>query len=147
MRPQIQEQIRLELTQQIRAAVEGQITEHLPVSLQDQAEESKRQLIEVRNSLLNRWVDLVRCWPIFCSRTATSLGTRAYYFVPVTEFLAFHSEARRSNATLRSTNLDDPLAPVVKANGEESALAPQTLRQLFSYDSTQHARLLLATAH
>lgn len=45
------------------------------------------------------------------------------------------SEARRSNATLRSTNLDDPLAPVVKANGEESALAPQTLRQLFSYDS------------
>ncbi|KAJ1305875.1 hypothetical protein OPQ81_010597 [Rhizoctonia solani] len=105
MRPQIQEQIRLELRQQIRAAVQEQISEHLPVSLQDQAEESKRQLIEVRNSLLN-------------------------------------SEARRSNATLRSTNLDDPLAPVVKANGEESALAPQTLRQLFSYDSAQ-ARALV----
>ncbi|CAE6446112.1 unnamed protein product [Rhizoctonia solani] len=105
MRPQIQEQIRLELTRQIREAVQEQITEHLPVSLQDQAEESKRQLIEVRNSLLN-------------------------------------SEARRSNATLRSTNLDDPLAPVVKANGEESALAPQTLRQLFSYDSAQ-ARALV----
>ncbi|KAH7329816.1 hypothetical protein B0J17DRAFT_679793 [Rhizoctonia solani] len=105
MRPQIQEQIRLELTRQIHDAVQEQITEHLPVSLQDQAEESKRQLIEVRNSLLN-------------------------------------SEARRSNATLRSTNLDDALAPVVKANGEESALAPQTLRQLFSYDSAQ-ARALV----
>ncbi|KAG8762386.1 hypothetical protein FRC11_009616 [Ceratobasidium sp. 423] len=105
MRPQIQEQIRLELRQQIRAAVQDQISEHLPVSLQDQSEESKRQLIEVRNSLLN-------------------------------------SEARRSNATLRSTNLDDALAPVVKANGEESALAPQTLRQLFSYDSAQ-ARALV----
>ncbi|KAF8678656.1 hypothetical protein RHS04_05208 [Rhizoctonia solani] len=105
MRPQIQEQIRLELRQQIQAAVKEQISEHLPVSLQDQADESKRQLIEVRNSLLN-------------------------------------SEARRANATLRSTNLDDALAPVVKANGEESALAPQTLRQLFSYDSAQ-ARALV----
>ncbi|KAL5638186.1 hypothetical protein ACGC1H_005027 [Rhizoctonia solani] len=105
MRPQIQEQIRLELTRQVREAVQEQITEHLPVSLQDQADESKRQLIEVRNSLLN-------------------------------------SEARRSNATLRSTNLDDTLAPVVKANGEESALSPQTLRQLFSYDSAQ-ARALV----
>ncbi|ELU36339.1 hypothetical protein AG1IA_09631 [Rhizoctonia solani AG-1 IA] len=54
MRPQIQEQIRLELRQQIQAAVKEQISEHLPVSLQDQADESKRQLIEVRNSLLNR---------------------------------------------------------------------------------------------
>ncbi|KAF8601632.1 hypothetical protein BDV93DRAFT_495491 [Ceratobasidium sp. AG-I] len=105
MRAQIQEQIRLEITQQVRAAVQDQMPDHLPVSLQEQADESKRQLIEVRHSLLN-------------------------------------SEARRSNATLRSTNLDDPLAPVVKANGEESALAPQNLRQLFSYDNAQ-ARALV----
>ncbi|KAG8680314.1 hypothetical protein FRC08_016390, partial [Ceratobasidium sp. 394] len=105
MRAQIQEQIRVELAQQIHEAVIEQMPEHLPVSLQEQADESKRQLIEVRHSLLN-------------------------------------SEARRSNATLRSTNLDDPLAPVVKTNGEESALAPETLRQLFSYDSAQ-ARALV----
>ncbi|QRV97884.1 THP2 domain protein [Ceratobasidium sp. AG-Ba] len=105
MRAQIQEQIRLEIAEQVRAAVHEQMPEHLPVSLQEQADESKRQLIEVRHSLLN-------------------------------------SEARRSNATLRSTNLDDPLAPVVKPNGEESALAPETLRQLFSYDSAQ-ARALV----
>ncbi|KAF8756531.1 hypothetical protein RHS01_04570 [Rhizoctonia solani] len=111
MRPQIQEQIRLELRQQIQAAVKEQISEHLPVSLQDQADESKRQLIEVRNSLLNRCVDVI-------------------------------SRGSSGNATLRSTNLDDALAPVVKANGEESALAPQTLRQLFSYDSAQ-ARALV----
>ncbi|CAE7131946.1 unnamed protein product [Rhizoctonia solani] len=125
MRPQIQEQIRLELSRQIHEAVQEQITEHLPVSLQDQAEESKRQLIEVRNSLLNR--------PDPISDSVLSI----FKFI-----FSLYSEARRSNASLRSTNLDDPLAPVVKANGEESALAPQTLRQLFSYDSAQ-ARALV----
>lgn len=56
MRAQIQEQIRLEITQQVRAAVQDQMPDHLPVSLQEQADESKRQLIEVRHSLLNRCV-------------------------------------------------------------------------------------------
>ncbi|CUA69236.1 hypothetical protein RSOLAG22IIIB_08360 [Rhizoctonia solani] len=80
--------------------------------------------------------------PLGTYTLSSTNGDSHYAFAWVTFSAGAGHEARRSNATLRSTNLDDPLAPVVKANGEESALAPQTLRQLFSYDSAQ-ARALV----
>jgi hypothetical protein len=43
--------------------------------------------------------------------------------------------ARRSNATLPVSDLDEPLQVVLKANGEKSELFPTNLRSLFSYDS------------
>lgn len=44
-------------------------------------------------------------------------------------------ESRRANAILRASNLDDQLAMILKANGEESKHFPHDLRTLFSYDS------------
>jgi len=53
MRAQIEEQIRAEIAIQVKQEVAAQIVEHLPVSLEQQAEESKRQLVEVKHSLVN----------------------------------------------------------------------------------------------
>jgi hypothetical protein len=48
----------------------------------------------------------------------------------------FHlsSEARRANAMLRASNLDDPLAVIFTPDGDESPLFPRDLRTLFNYD-------------
>ncbi|KZW01116.1 hypothetical protein EXIGLDRAFT_638686 [Exidia glandulosa HHB12029] len=53
MRVQIAEQIKEELASQVRAQVAAQLAERLPTSLEQQTEESKRQLAEVRCSLVN----------------------------------------------------------------------------------------------
>lgn len=53
MRAQIEEQIREEIAMQVKKEVAAQIVEHLPISLQEQAEQSKRQLLEVKQSLVN----------------------------------------------------------------------------------------------
>jgi len=52
----------------------------------------------------------------------------------VSDFLMFYSEARRANAVLRASNLDDTLTAVVKMDGTKSELFPDTLRTLFGYD-------------
>ncbi|KAF8526065.1 hypothetical protein BU17DRAFT_83579 [Hysterangium stoloniferum] len=53
MRAQIEEQIRAEIALQVKQEVAAQIVEHLPVSLHEQAEQSKRQLVDVKQSLVN----------------------------------------------------------------------------------------------
>jgi len=53
MRAQIEEQIRAEIAQQVKQEVAAQIVEHLPVSLHEQAAQSKRQLEDVKHSLVN----------------------------------------------------------------------------------------------
>lgn len=53
MRAQIEEQIRAEIAMQVKQEVSAQIVEHLPISLQEQAEQSKRQLQDVKQSLVN----------------------------------------------------------------------------------------------
>lgn len=50
---QIEEQIRAEIALQVKQEVTAQIGGHLPVSLEQQAEASKRQLVEVKHSLVN----------------------------------------------------------------------------------------------
>ena len=58
---QIEEQIRAEIALQVKQEVAAQIGEHLPVSLEQQAEASKRQLVEVKHSLVNSLVYLACC--------------------------------------------------------------------------------------
>ncbi|GJJ08476.1 hypothetical protein Clacol_002694 [Clathrus columnatus] len=111
---QIEEQIRAEIALQVRQEVTAQIVEHLPISLQEQAEQSKRQLNDVKLSLVN-------------SCSSYSNGCR---------------EARRANSGLRANNLDDPLARVLKPNGTESAMFPTDLRTLFGYDSNTALELV-----
>lgn len=41
---------------QVKQEVSAQIIEHLPISLQEQAEQSKRQLNDVKLSLINSYV-------------------------------------------------------------------------------------------
>ena len=55
---QIEEQIRAEIALQVKQEVAAQIGDHLPVSLEQQAEASKRQLVEVKHSLVNSSVYL-----------------------------------------------------------------------------------------
>jgi hypothetical protein len=52
-RPQIQEQIKAEITLQVSKQVTVQIKDHLPVSLEDQVADSKKQFEVVRHSLIN----------------------------------------------------------------------------------------------
>jgi len=53
MRSQIEEQIRAEIALQVRHQVAEQLADHLPIPLDVQAEESRKQLNEVRSSLVN----------------------------------------------------------------------------------------------
>jgi len=53
MRAQIAEQINTEIALQVKAHVADQLKDHLPIPLEVQAQESKRQLVEVRWSLVN----------------------------------------------------------------------------------------------
>ncbi|KAF8342713.1 uncharacterized protein EI90DRAFT_3115271 [Cantharellus anzutake] len=53
MKEQIQDQIKNEIAMQTRAEVDSQITEHLPIPLHVQAQESQQQLTEVRVQLKN----------------------------------------------------------------------------------------------
>lgn len=55
-RSHIQEEIRRELVAQVKEQVRAQIAEHMPVSLQEQARESKSQLFEVKHALMNSYV-------------------------------------------------------------------------------------------
>ena len=52
-RPQIKEQIKTEITLQVSQQVTVQIKDHLPVSLEDQVADSKKQFEVVRHSLIN----------------------------------------------------------------------------------------------
>jgi len=54
-----------------------------------------------------------------------------------------NSEARRANATLRSTHLKDPLRPLLKPTGEISANFPRDLTALFELDAKQAKALNL----
>jgi len=53
MKAQIQDQIHEEIALQVREQVVSQIRSHLPILLDEQAEQSKRQLIQVQNALQN----------------------------------------------------------------------------------------------
>lgn len=55
-RSHIQEEIRREIVAQVKEQVNLQIREHLPVTLEEQARESKGQLIEVKHALMNSYV-------------------------------------------------------------------------------------------
>jgi len=49
----IRDEVRREAVKQVQEQVDEQIADHMPVSLKDQAEESKRQLQDIRISLEN----------------------------------------------------------------------------------------------
>ncbi|OCH89883.1 hypothetical protein OBBRIDRAFT_793874 [Obba rivulosa] len=53
-----------------------------------------------------------------------------------------NSSARRVNALLRGTNLDDTLGVVLKPDGSKSKLYPANLRSLFAYDDAMTNELL-----
>jgi hypothetical protein len=87
---QIEEQIRAEIALQVQQEVAAQIGGHLPTSLEQQAEASKRQLVEVRHSLVNSWVSLETL--------------RSKHSLLINGFTT--SEARRANSVLRSNNCE-----------------------------------------
>ncbi|KAI0343738.1 hypothetical protein BDW22DRAFT_1356282 [Trametopsis cervina] len=101
----IQEEIRREIVAQVKEQVHLQIREHLPVTLDEQARESKAQLVEVKHALMN-------------------------------------SEARRANSNLRTDNLTDQLAVVLKPDGTRSDVYPHNLHSLFAYSDEMLSLLL-----
>lgn len=52
-RPHIQAEIRRELAEQIREQITLQIKDHIPVSLHEQAAETKESVLNVKNALNN----------------------------------------------------------------------------------------------
>ncbi|KAI0090766.1 hypothetical protein BDY19DRAFT_992181 [Irpex rosettiformis] len=101
----IQEEIRREIVAQVKEQVDLQIREHLPVTLDEQARESKGQLVEVKHALMN-------------------------------------SESRRANSNLRTDNLTDQLAVVLKPDGTRSDVYPHNLHSLFAYSDEMLTVLL-----
>ncbi|GJE91393.1 hypothetical protein PsYK624_075430 [Phanerochaete sordida] len=101
----IQDEIKRELRRQVREQVDLQLREHIPVTLPEQAAESKRQLVEVKHALMN-------------------------------------SESRRQNSILRTDNLQDQLAVVLKPDGTKSGVYPHNLHSLFAYDDDMLKLLL-----
>lgn len=101
----IQSEIQSELARQVREQVELQLREHIPVTLEEQARETKRQLVNVKHALDN-------------------------------------SEARRQNAILRTDNLQDKLAVVLRPDGTKSGVYPHNLHSLFAYDDDMLKMLL-----
>ena len=55
-RDQIAEQMKLEVAKQVKEQMDAQMQEHLPVPLSEQAEESRRQIVEVNHALQNSYV-------------------------------------------------------------------------------------------
>lgn len=54
--------IRSEVLKQVEGQVDVQIVEHIPVGLQQQAEESKKQLQDINTSLTNSYVVIMMTW-------------------------------------------------------------------------------------
>ncbi len=119
-RSQIHEQIKLEVAKQVKDQMDAQMDEHLPVPLGRQAEESRRQIVEVKHAFENSYAY------ISSNQRQTAHGCRAC------------REARRKNSGLRPSpsNMNDTLEVVLKPDGTKSTLYPANLRSLFSYDST-----------
>ena len=55
-RDQIAEQMKLEVAKEVKEQMDAQMQEHLPVPLSEQAEESRRQIVEVKHALQNSYV-------------------------------------------------------------------------------------------
>ncbi|RDX48027.1 hypothetical protein OH76DRAFT_1353164 [Lentinus brumalis] len=53
LRSQIHDQIKIEVAKQVKDQMDAQMHEHLPVPLTQQAEESRRQIVEVKHALEN----------------------------------------------------------------------------------------------
>ncbi|KAH9914672.1 uncharacterized protein B0H18DRAFT_1044417 [Fomitopsis serialis] len=96
----IKEQIRQQVIARVEVDMKAHISQHLPIPLKVQVDESRRQINEVKHAFQN-------------------------------------SEARRQNSSLRTYNLDQSLAEVLKLDGKKSTLWPGNLRSLFNYSAAQ----------
>jgi len=54
-----------------------------------------------------------------------------------------NSEARRANANLRSSNLHEPLRPLLRTNGQPCTIFPRDLASLFGQNSAAARQLVL----
>jgi hypothetical protein len=113
-RGQLDDVIRSEVLKQVEEQVDTQIVEHIPVGLQQQAEESNKQVQDVKISLAN-----------------------SYVVIMITgAMLDITSKSRITNSRIQSGDLDEPLAPILNSKGKKSSLYPSNLRSLFAYDGT-----------
>lgn len=131
--------MRRELVAQVREQVNSQIGEHLPVPLEEQAKESRSQLIEVKHALMNSYVKL----PV------VYLVCHAYLLRHVSYFhytCISYRESRRANSNLRTDNLTDQLAVVLKPDGTRSDVYPHNLHSLFAYSGASRFVVPVLTA-
>lgn len=90
-----------------------QLQHYIPISLTQQAVDSKKRIAEMRIALEN------------------SLAFPCLYRIVSNGGC---SEARIKNGSIRAEDVDEPLAHVLKGDGTRSKLFPANLRSLFSYD-------------
>lgn len=109
--------IRSEVLKQVEKQVNAQIVEHIPVGLQQQAEESNEQVRDIMTSLTNSYVMI-----LIIGAMAAVLDVQKI------------SKSRIANSNIQSGDLDEPLAPILNSEGKKSSIYPANLRSLFAYD-------------
>ena len=113
-RSELDNVIRSEVLKQVEKQVNAQIVEHIPVGLQQQAEESDEQVRDIKLSLTNSYVIIIIIGAVLDIQKI--------------------SKSRIANSYIQSRDLDEPLAPILNSEGRKSSLYPSNLRSLFAYD-------------
>jgi hypothetical protein len=96
----------------VKREIDMQIQDYIPMSLARQAVDIKKGIADTRIALANS--------SAFCK-----------FDVQILNFDC--SEARVKNTSIHAEDQDEPLVPILKADGTRSEWFPADLRSLFSY--------------
>jgi len=107
------------LREVVRAKINDFLTHHLQHTIRDRISARVKERVEQR--LHERIPDALR----------NQVDEHRKQIVDVKKNL-INSEARRHNSLLTASNLQDPLKPLVRTNGEVSELFPNTMAKLFA---------------
>lgn len=122
----------------MKGEVATQIETHLPIPLAIQAAEVRRFHIEALSAtqILLIYDRAKSNWQKseFLYRIRELPSEKKALLIFRGSFVLYSSEARRHNGHLGRTNLEEPLAPLVRTDGTTSPHFPASLKVLFSYE-------------
>jgi hypothetical protein len=126
------------LREVVRAKINDFLTHHLQHTIRDRISARVKERVEQRvsvtdhsfpgNEILNIFRKLHERIP---DALRNQVDEHRKQIVDVKKNL-INSEARRHNSLLTASNLQDPLKPLVRTNGEVSELFPNTMAKLFA---------------
>ncbi|KAH9922077.1 uncharacterized protein B0H18DRAFT_526907 [Fomitopsis serialis] len=118
--------------QNVRSALKEQLKEKIAKQMKDHIKEQIRQQVPARvevevKTRISQHLPVPLTVQVDESRRQIDEVKHAFQ----------NSEARRQNSSLRTYNLDQSLAEVLKLDGKKSTLWPGNLRSLFNYSAAQ----------